>query len=69
MIQELLTLAELASKVNRTPDCIYKWKLQGRLNRFTGKRVFCEMTRTPSGAWAVTPAQYDAFIAALNEKP
>ena len=69
MADGLISLTDFAKKMNRTADCVYKWKLHGRLNRFKNERVYCEFTRLPSGAWAVSQVQYDAFIANLNEKP
>lgn len=69
MENEFLTLAEFAKKMNRTADCVYKWMLHGRLNRFTNETIKCKMTRLPSGAWGVSQSQYDDFLRRLNVKP
>lgn len=60
-----------ASKIKppRTIDCLRKWQKDGVLNRFTKQKVRCHMTRLTNGGWGVSIRQYDAFIAALNQKP
>ena len=65
---QLIPIKKFARSVERTTQGILKWKNEGRLNRFTGQRVFCQMTMTTQG-FAISQAQYRQFLDDLNQRP
>lgn len=67
-IEATETLAQLARRVDRTVNAVYRWGWFGVLNRFTGERIRMKMTRLPSGKWGVTAQQYRDFVQGLNER-
>lgn len=67
---DAVPIAVFASHLNppRSVDCLRKWQKNGVLNRVKRQRVKCEMTRLTNWGWGVSQAQYEVFVAALNEK-
>lgn len=65
---ELMLLSIFAKKIGTNADTMYRWKTRGVKHDILPYRVYLKLTRMPNG-WGITRADYDNFIAALNEKP
>lgn len=64
-----IPLAEIAKTFGVGQLAVWKWKKLGRLNHFTGERVYAQMTWLPGGKWGMTQQQISDFLTRLNEKP
>ncbi len=56
-------------KPPRSISCVRQWITKGSLNRLTNLRVKLAKTRLTNGGYAVSIRDYEAFMAALNQKP